>query len=113
MKIPINSSEFEKFVEESRIFEKTHMLMGEYLKKWYEENPETFREDLWADLDTVLRFYGFEYESVAFNKSFSYDPPMDYFSCRIRIYDQEPLYCIEYTAFFDMNLNCINEKITK
>ncbi len=42
-----------------------------------------------ADLETVLKKYKFENESVSFSKSYSFDPPMDYISIWIRIFDDK------------------------
>ena len=111
MVVPINKNDYEEFVSESKIFKKTSDLMIKCLSNWYKEDKESFIKDMWNDLDTVINTYKFEEDGVSISKSYSYEPPLDYISCWIRIYDSEGSYCIEYTAFFDYDLNCIDDKI--
>ncbi|MBE6072621.1 MAG: hypothetical protein E7208_11820 [Clostridium butyricum] len=111
MVVPINKKDYEVFISESKIFKKTYDLMVKCLRSWYDDDKEKFINDMWTDFDTVMNTYRFENEGVSISKSYSYDPPLDYISCWIRIYDAEDTYCIEYTAFFDYELNCIDDKI--
>lgn len=111
MKIPIDTNKFADFIVENKLFDKTRENMTQYLKSWYEDDKEHFLEDMWADFDTVINTYTFENEGVSFSKSYSYEPPLDYISVWIRIYDNEGSYCAEYTAFYDNDLNCFDDKI--
>lgn len=54
-----------------------------------------------------------ENEGASCSKSFSYDPPLDYFSVWIRISDEDDRYLCKYTAFYDLELNCFDDKITR
>lgn len=64
-----------------------------------------------ADLETVLTAYKFETEGYSMSQSYSYDPPIDYISVWIRIYDEKNSYICEYTAFYDMELKVFDDKI--
>lgn len=52
--IPIDSEKFSRFIDSSKIFDRTNDLMKGYLENWYKGSPETFLEDMRADLTTAL-----------------------------------------------------------
>lgn len=110
MKIPIDAQQFQDFIMKNKLFEQTRENMIQYLKSWYKDDKEHFIDDMWADFNTVMNTYTFVNEGVSFSKSFSYEPPLDYISVRIIIYDNEDDYCMEYTAFYDYDLNCFDDK---
>lgn len=109
--LPISQQDFQNFIEKNKLFERTYQLMCKSLKHWYEDDSQHFIEDMWADLDTVMKTYHFENEGVSISKNYSYEPPLDYISCYIRVYDAEWTYCMEYTAYFDEDLKEFDDKI--
>lgn len=112
MTFPIDSRNLQTFIDQSCLFDMTHGLMLKFLENWYQEDPAGFVNDLWADLDTVKHNYRFENEGVSISKCYACDPPLDYISCRITLWDKEENYCTTYTAFFDDALNCFDDKIS-
>lgn len=111
MNVPINTNEFQLFVTENNLFETTRTLMTNYLKVWYEEDKDKFIEQMRADFETVIASYRFKNQGVSISKNYSYEPPQDYISCWILIFDNEEDYCAEYTAFFDYALYCFDDKL--
>lgn len=111
MKIPIKSEDFSKFISDNKLFDITRDELKKCLKNWWDNDRTLFIEDMYSDLETVLKKYRFENEGVSFSKSYSYEPPMDYISVWIRIFDEEDNYVCEYTAFYDYMLNCFDDKI--
>lgn len=112
MEAPINPKQFDEFIAQNHLFEKTLCFMKEYLKNWFEEDREQFFEEFNGDFDHAMRTYTFENGGVSFSKNFSYDdPPLDYLSVWIRITDREGFYLCTYTAFYDYDLNCFDDKI--
>ncbi|WHH59732.1 hypothetical protein [Petroclostridium sp. X23] len=111
MEIPVSSSSFQNFIVDSQLFEKTNKALINYLINWYNDNPEAFIDDMRADLNRILQTYNFHNERVAISKSYSYEPPLDYIACDIRITDEEDSCCCVYTAFFDQELNIFDDKI--
>ena len=47
--------------------------MTRYLANWYNDDVETFVENMWADLSTVLEHYHFQNEFVSITKNFNFD----------------------------------------
>lgn len=113
MNILINNQLFQSFIDENKLFEKTFELMLSYLKTWQEDNAKQFIEELWVDFDTVVKTYHFEHHKISISKNYLYDPPLDYISCHIRIYNVEDIYCGEYMAYFDCNLDCFDDNFTR
>ncbi len=111
MKIPVDSQRFTAFIEEHHLFDKTKDHLITFLKNFYMQKPEEFEEMLYADADKVIHSYDFVNEGVSLSKSFFYDPPMDYISVWIRIYDNENDYLAEYTAFYDAELKFIEDRL--
>ncbi len=111
MKILIDSQIFSEYIKQHHLFEKTKENLILCLKNFYAQEPEEFKEMLYADVSKVINTYHFENEGVSISKSFFYDPPLDYISVWIRIYDNENYYLAEYTAFYDSDLNCIDDKL--
>jgi hypothetical protein len=62
VKIPIDTNQFDDFIVENKLFEKTRENMIQYLKSWYQDDQEHFLEDMWTDFDTVMNTYTFENE---------------------------------------------------
>ena len=62
-----------------------------------------------ADLNTVMNKYSFSNDMVSISKDFQYDIPLDIVSCKIRIYDSDGDYCMNYHAVFDYDLNIIDD----
>lgn len=107
--IPIDSEEFSRFIDSSEIFDRTTDLMKRYLTSWHNNDAESFREEMRADLTTVLERYQFYHEFVSITKNFNFDPPIDTVSCIIRITDAEGDCCTRYRAIFDTRLNVIDD----
>lgn len=111
--IPIDFHEFSRFIDSSEIFDRTTALMNAYLARWYNNDAESFVEDMRADLATVLKQYHFFNEFVAITKNFNFDPPIDTLSCTIRITDEEDDCCTRYRAVFDAQLNVIDDTMCR
>lgn len=111
--IPVDPEAFSRFIETAKLFERTRKLMRICLKNWYGEDIRGFIGDMRAGLDRVFGEYKFVNEGVSLSKSFSYDPPLDYISVWVRIYDEEDCYVAEYTAFYDRDLTCFDEKLRR
>lgn len=111
MEIIIDSKKFSNFIEDNYLLKRTQEYLETMLKNWWKDNKSSFLENLNSDLETVLNNYTFKDEGVALNKNYSYSPPMDYVSVWISIFDEEDDYLLEYTAFYDNDLNCFDDKI--
>lgn len=111
MNLPIDPQGFSNFIRNNNLFEKADENLNECLKNFYTTDQANFREIFHTDLDKVMETYSFENTGVSFSKSFSYEPPLDYISVWIRIYDTEGDYLAEYTAFFDLELKCFDDKL--
>ena len=111
MTLPIDTKALENFIHENNLFHTTQNRLILCLKNWWRDNKVDFLENMNADLQTVLTAYKFEKEGYSISKNYSYNPPIDYISVWIRIYDEENSYICEYTAFYDMNLKIFNDKI--
>ncbi len=107
--IPVDPERFSEFIDKSKIFDTTRQLMIEYLTNWYNDDAETFVENMRADLSTVLEHYHFHNEFVTITKNFNFDPPMDTVSCTIHISDEVDDFCVRYTAIFDDQLNVMDD----
>jgi hypothetical protein len=110
-KIPVDVIEFDRYVQENKIFEIGEKYFVECLSKWYEEDPDEFIENMWAPLDKVMKEYKFSWKRVSVNKNFCFDPPKDYLSVSIYLYDEENSYNSSYTVFLDFSFNFIDEKL--
>jgi len=109
IRIPVDPEQFSDFITKSKIFDQTQELMKRNLTNWYNHDADTFIESMRADLTTVLEQYHFYNEFVSITKNFNFDPPIDTVSCTIRITDNEDDCCTRYTAFFDNQLNVIDD----
>ena len=107
--IPIDSEQFLVFIEQSNIFDRTREFMKGYLTNWYNDHADTFIEDMRANLTMVLEHYHFYNTFVSITKNFNFDPPIDTISCTIRITDEKDICCSQYTAFYDKQLNVIDD----
>jgi len=110
--LPVDSAQFSCFIDTSQIFAETRKNMKGYLTNWYNDTPDLFVEDMRADLPFVLARYHFYDEFVSITKNYNFDPPMDTVSCTIRITDEEDVCCTRYIAFYDAQLNCIDDKMS-
>ena len=66
----LNGIPFDAYLEKYKIFEKTRRFMMEYLKNWYDDNPEDFQKEMWADYRTVAETYQFKRKIAAFEKNY-------------------------------------------
>lgn len=107
--VPMNPNEFQKFIDESNIFEKTKEYMWQYLKNWYEESPEDFVDCMRADLKTVSETYHFYNCCVSVAKDLWRE--LDYINCWISIRDEEDSLCCDYKAMYDYNLVCFDDTL--
>ncbi|MGL5438786.1 MAG: hypothetical protein ACRDA4_00160 [Filifactoraceae bacterium] len=62
-------------------------------------------------IEVVINNYIFKDEGISISRSYSHEPPMDYISVWIRIFDEEDSYICEYTAFYDYELNFFDDKV--
>ncbi len=111
MKLPIDFKSINDFLSNNNLFLTTRENLITCLKNWWNDDNAAFLDDMNADLETVLERYKFENNGISFSKSYSYDPPMDYISIWIRIFDEENNYICGYTAFYDLELQIFDDKI--
>ena len=107
--ILLNGMPFDAYLEKYKIFEKTMQFMMEYLKNWYDDDPEDFQKEMWADYRTVAETYQFKWKIAAIEKNYMYDSPLLCSAFSMDIYDDEGSYVAIYTAIFDLNGNCIDD----
>lgn len=112
MKIMVGSKQFIDFIFNNKLFDLTQEHLIKMLENWWNDDNEAFQESMCNDLETVLKEYTFANEGVSLSKSFAYDPPLDYISVWIEIFDEENSYICEYTAFYDYQLRCFDDKIS-
>ena len=105
----LNGIPFDAYLEKYKIFEKTRRFMMEYLKNWYDDNPEDFQKEMWADYRTVAETYQFKRKIAAFEKNYMYDTPLLCIAFSMDIYDDEGDFVAIYTAIFDLDGNCIDD----
>ena len=105
----LNGIPFDAYLEKYKIFEKTKRFMMEYLKNWYDDNPEDFQKEMWADYRTVAETYQFKRKIAAFEKNYMYDTPLLCIAFSMDIYDEEGGFMAIYTAIFDLDGNCIDD----
>lgn len=105
----INFDKIESYIKEKKLFDIAHQALKEYLCNWWEDDKNSFLEDMGADLNTVIEKYKFENKCFSINANYLYDPTMYYYSATIRILDEEDNYVAEYTAFFDIELNIFDD----
>ena len=105
----LNGIPFDAYLEKYKIFEKTKRFMMEYLKNWYDDNPEDFQKEMWADYRTVAETYQFKRKIEAFEKNYMYDTPLLCIAFSMDIYDEEGGFVAIYTAIFDLDGNCIDD----
>ena len=109
MTIPINSKDVDDFVKDNKLFQRTQKYMIGYLENYWADNKVSFIEDLKVNLETILQHYKFVDKRIAFSKCYEYEPPLDYISVSISMYDEEERYVCEYTAFYDWELECFDD----
>ena len=107
--ILLNGLPFDNYLEKYGVFVKTKQFMMEYLKNWYDDEPEDFRKEMRADYRTVAETYQFKRKIAAFEKNYMYDSPLLCIAVSMDIYDDEGSYVAIYTAIFDLNGNCIDD----
>lgn len=100
---------FDAYLDKYKIFEQTMQFMMEYLKNWYDDEPEDFQKEMRADYRTVAETYQFKRKIAAFEKNYMYDSPLLCIAFSMDIYDDEGSYVAIYTAIFDLNGNCIDD----
>ena len=105
----LNEIPFDAYLEKYKIFEKTMQFMMEYLKNWYDDEPEDFRKEMRADYRTVAETYQFKRKIAAFEKNYMYDTPLLCIAFSMDINDDEGDFVAIYTAIFDLDGNCIDD----
>ena len=53
--ILLNGMPFDDYLAKYEIFEKTTQFVMEYLKNWYDDDPEDFQKEMWADYQMCIR----------------------------------------------------------
>ncbi|MBS5150449.1 MAG: hypothetical protein KHY76_05570 [Butyricicoccus pullicaecorum] len=109
MKLPINYLEVNAFEQENDIFAFTKKYLIKWLESLWYDSPKEFEEQYNTNISTVLNDYKFKNEGISFSRSYSYEPPLDYISVSIRIYDQEDDYVAEYRALYDLDLHIFDD----
>lgn len=110
--LPIETKKVQSFIDDNAIFTKTRENLMQVLQEWWNDSPIKFQEDLWADLDTVTKRYQLVNEGISFSRSYSYEPPMDFITCYVRIFDANDNYCTEFTAYFDYSLDIFDNSFS-
>jgi hypothetical protein len=110
-KMPVDVIEFDRYIQGNELFEIGEKYLVQCLKKWYEEAPDEFIENMRVSLDKVMKEYKFSWRIVSVTKNFYFDPPKDYLSISIRIGDEEDSYIAGYTVFLDFSFNFLGEKL--
>ena len=105
----LNGIPFDDYLEKYEIFEKTTQFMMEYLKNWYDDEPEDFQREMRADYQTVAETYQFKRKIAAFEKNYMYDTPLLCIAFSMDIYDDEGDSVAIYTAIFDLDGNYIDD----
>ena len=105
----LNGIPFDDYFEKYKILEKTKQFMMEYLKKWYDDNPEDFQKEMRADYRTVAETYQFKRKIAALEKNYMYDTPVRCIAFSVDTCDDEDDYVAIYTAIFDLNGKCIDD----
>ena len=105
----LNGMPFDDYLERYKIFEKTMQFMMEYLKNWYDDDPEDFQKEMRADYRTVAETYQFKRKIAAFEKNYMYDTPLLCIAFSMDIYDDEGDFVAIYTAIFDLDGNGIDD----
>ena len=103
---------FDAYLDKYKIFEQTMQFMMEYLKNWYDDEPEDFQKEMRADSRTVEETYQFKRKIAAFEKNYMYDTPLLCIAFSMGINDDEGDYTAIYTAFFDLDGNCFDDQLT-
>lgn len=109
MKLPINYLEVNVFEQQNNLFAFTKKYLIKWLENLWCDSPKEFEEQYNTNISTVLNDYKFEDEGISFSRSYSYEPPLDYISVSIRIYDQEDDYVAEYRALYDLDLHIFDD----
>lgn len=112
MKVKIDLKEFDNFIFDNNLFDITKKNLIKYLKNYWYDDEIGFIDDMYSNLETVLKKYNFLNDGYSFNKSYSYNPPLDYISVWIYIYDENNSYVCMYKAFYDYNLELIDDKLS-
>ena len=105
----LNGLPFDEYLEKYKIFKKTKRFMMKHLKYWYDDNPEAFQKEMWADYQTVAETYQFKRKIAAFEKNYMYDTPLLCIAFSMDIYDDEGDFVAIYTAIFDLDGNYIDD----
>lgn len=111
MSTTIDFKKLSDFVEKNNLFQSTQDMLKICLKNSWDDNRDTFLEDFGNDLETVFTKYKFENNTFTFSTSYACEPPMDYISIRIEIYDEENNYICRYTTFYDTALEGFDDKL--
>lgn len=107
--VPMDSEQFQRFIDASGIFERTRAYLRQYLKNWYEEDAAAFMDCMRADLDTVLATYHFYNNNVSVAKDLERET--DYINCWIRITDEEDDSCCSYRTLYDYDLVAFDDML--
>lgn len=99
------------YLNQNELFARTQELLERYLRSWQQENRSQFLDDMGADLSVVLTTYHFEKGGISFSRDFFRE--LDYISVWLTIEDNSHEYVCEYTAFYDKELNAIDDRIRK
>ena len=102
---------FDAYLDKYKIFEQTMQFMMEYLKNWYDDEPEDFQKEMRADYRTVAETYQFKRKIAAFEKNYMYDSPLLCIAASMDILDGEGDHVATYTAFFDFDGNCFDDQL--
>lgn len=105
MNLSNNFNEVNKIVIKNQLYDITTKSFKNILKSWWDRNSESFFDRFDNDLNTVLELYNFDKKGACFSKNYMVNPPSDFISVWIKLFDEQNHYMCEYTAYFDLNCN--------
>lgn len=102
-KPPLDSESFYRYICDENLFQKARVALITYLKNYANEEEARFKEDLGANLQTVLECYHIEDKAVSLVKNFLVSPPLDQINVTLYLMDEENHYISTYTICYDFN----------
>ena len=109
MNLPINFSHLDRYIAQHKIFENVGSIMKRCIETWFRDDPKGFLEEWGVDAAHFQDVYSIRDGGISFARDFFRE--LDYISAWVEIWDQNGSFRADYTAFFDEDLNCIDDRI--
>ncbi len=104
------SKVFMAFLEDNDIFNISISRCKDYLKNWWELDSDNFKKVFGQEYDVVSETFEFKLVEASFNNNYLSTPFLNYISICIYICDTQGNDIVEYVAYYDENLNNIDQK---